>query len=76
MNLGYGYERGCQWVVEKILPRLRNGCSKEINKGRGDAVAQFERAASWLPKDRRGKENNVVPFVKRCRLPGSAIAAT
>jgi hypothetical protein len=63
--LGYGYEKERQWAIEKILSSLHNGCSKDINKGRGDAVAQIERAASWLPKDRRGKENNVVPFVKK-----------
>jgi hypothetical protein len=63
--LGYGYETERQWAIEKILSSLHNGCSKDINKGRGDAVAQIERAASWLPKDRRGKENNVVPFVKK-----------
>lgn len=63
--LGYGYEKERQWAIEKILASLHNGCSKDINKGRGDAVAQIERAASWLPKDRRGQENNVVPFVKK-----------
>jgi len=63
--LGYGYEQERQWAIEKILSSLHNGYSKDINKGRGDAVAQIERAASWLPKDRRGKENNVVPFVKK-----------
>ena len=63
--LGYGYEKERQWAIEKILSSLHNGCSKDINKGRGDAVAQIERAASWLPKVRRGKENNVVPFVKK-----------
>ncbi len=63
--LGYGYEKERQWAIEKILSSLHNGCSKDINRGRGDAVAQIERAASWLPKDRRGQENNVVPFVKK-----------
>lgn len=63
--LGYGYEKERQWAIEKILSSLHNGCSKDINKGRGDALTQIERAASWLPKDRRGKENNVVPFVKK-----------
>lgn len=62
--LGYGYEKERQWAIEKILSSLHNGCSKDINKGRGDAVAQIERAASWLPKDRRG-QNNLVPFVKK-----------
>jgi hypothetical protein len=63
--LGYGCEKERQWAIEKILTSLHNGCSEDINRGRGDALTQIERAASWLPKERRGKENNVVPFVKK-----------
>lgn len=61
--LGYGYEKERQWAIEKILKDRHNGRSKDINLGRSDAVAQIGRAASWLPKERRGEV--VVPFTKR-----------
>jgi hypothetical protein len=63
LPLGYGYEKERQWAIETILTTRHNGNSKDINRGRGDAIAQVERAAAWVPKERRGEE--VVPFVKR-----------
>jgi hypothetical protein len=63
LPLGYGYEKERQWAAEKILQDGHNGHSKDINRGRGDAIAQVGRATHWLPKDRRGGE--VVPFTNR-----------
>jgi hypothetical protein len=61
--LGYGYETHRKWAIEKILLDKHNGYSKDISAGRGDAFAQVNRAANWLPKERRGGE--VIPFVKQ-----------
>ncbi|MBU6454368.1 MAG: hypothetical protein KGS72_21550 [Cyanobacteria bacterium REEB67] len=62
LPLGYGYETERQWAIEKILADKHNGLSKEINRGRADAIAQIGRAAAWVPPERRGQ--NITPFVR------------
>jgi hypothetical protein len=74
LPLGYGYEKERKWAIDKILQDRHNGYSKDLNLGRSDAVAQIGRAASWLPKDRRGKR--LCRLLSVCRLPGSATAPT
>lgn len=54
--LGYGYTKERRWAIERILTSRHNGQSKDINKGRPDAIAQIERAAEWLPPERRDTE--------------------
>lgn len=54
--LGYGYESERQWAIEEILQTKHNGQSKDIDQGRSDAVRQIERASTWVPPHRRGKE--------------------
>ncbi len=54
--MGYGYEQEREWAIREFLKARHNGQSKEINGGRGDAFAQVERAAHWLPPDRKGTE--------------------
>ncbi|MDX2105619.1 MAG: hypothetical protein SFY67_04375 [Candidatus Melainabacteria bacterium] len=54
--MGYGYESERQWVIEEILKTKHHGQSKDIDHGRCDAVLQIERAASWVPAHKRGKD--------------------
>jgi hypothetical protein len=54
--LGYGYAKERRWTVERVLINSHSGHSKDINKGRPDALAQIERAAEWLPPERRHTE--------------------
>jgi len=66
--LGYGYTKERRWAVERILTSRHNGHSKDINRGRLDALGQIERAAEWLPPERREMEPSkytpaVVPLV-------------
>ena len=60
--LGYGYEDDRQWLIEKIIAQKHNDNSDDINKGRADAFAQIERAAHWLPPQRRDS-NSAERFV-------------
>ena len=59
--LGYGYAKERRWTVERILTNGHNGHSKDINRGRPDALAQIERAAEWLPPERREMRTSEVP---------------
>jgi hypothetical protein len=52
--LGYGYEQEREWAIKEFLELHHNGQSKDINRGRADAVAQVERAAHWTPAHRQG----------------------
>jgi len=54
--LGYGYESERKWAVEAILKTKHHGYSKDISNGRGDAIAQVDRATNWVPPHRRGVE--------------------
>jgi len=47
--LGYGYEEERQWAIEEFLRSRNHGQSKDINRGRADALGQVERAANWRP---------------------------
>jgi hypothetical protein len=51
--LGYGYEQEREHAVKSILALKNNGKSKDINRGRGDAIEQVHRATHWRPKHRR-----------------------
>ncbi|MBP7863803.1 hypothetical protein KA183_19110 [bacterium] len=65
--LGYGYERDRQWVIEEILKTKNHGLSKDIDRGRSDAVRQIERAANWVPPHKRGKD--VVRYEAKAKVP-------
>lgn len=54
--LGYGYEQEREWAIKQILLDKHNGQSKDISKGRPEALTQAERAAHWKPMHRRDKE--------------------
>ncbi len=54
--LGYGYEQQREWAIKEFLSLHHNGQSKDINRGRGDAIAQAERSAHWLPPHRKNVE--------------------
>ena len=54
--MGYGYEQERQWAIEEFLRAHHNGQSEDINRGRADAFAQVERAATWTPPHRQGVE--------------------
>ena len=54
--LGYGYEQKRKWAIEEFLKINNNGQSKDINKGRHDAIAQAERAANWRPAHKTSSE--------------------
>ena len=54
--LGYGYEQERQWAIEEFLHANNNGQSKDINRGRADAIAQVERAANWRPAHKASSE--------------------
>jgi hypothetical protein len=66
--LGYGYAKERRWSIERMLNWGHNGYSKDIARGRPDALAQIERAAEWLPPERRDStplkyQPAVVPLV-------------
>lgn len=50
--LGYGYEKEREWAIREFLSVRHNGQSKDLNRGRPDALAQVERAASWRPSQK------------------------
>lgn len=52
--LGYGYEQEREWAISVVLTEKHNGYSKDINKGRPEAMAQIDRAANWRPPHKRG----------------------
>lgn len=52
--MGYGYEQEREWVIKEFLALHHNRQSKDINKGRADAITQVERAAHWLPAHKKG----------------------
>jgi len=54
--LGYGYEQEREWAIREFLSRRHNGQSKDINRGRPDALSQVERSAHWRPPHRRDGE--------------------
>ncbi|HNA73216.1 MAG TPA: hypothetical protein PKW73_07750 [Candidatus Obscuribacter sp.] len=54
--LGYGYEQERQWAIDEFLHTRNNGQSEDINRGRADAYAQVERAASWRPPHKQSTE--------------------
>lgn len=54
--LGYGYETERELAIKQILELRNNGFSKDLNRGDNDATAQIERAANWLPPQRRNEE--------------------
>lgn len=54
--LGYGYEKEREWAIKDFLATRNNGYSKDISRGRPDAISQVERAAHWVPPHRRGTE--------------------
>lgn len=58
--LGYGYEEERRYAIESILAAKNHDQSKDLNRGRPDAVAQISRAANWRPPHKRA--DNVVPF--------------
>jgi hypothetical protein len=54
--LGYGYEQEREWAIKEFLEARHNGHSVDISRGQADALAQVERAAHWLPLERRGAD--------------------
>ncbi|MGH9553655.1 MAG: TOTE conflict system archaeo-eukaryotic primase domain-containing protein, partial [Terriglobales bacterium] len=54
--LGYGYEEERRHAIESILALKNNGQSKDISRGRHDAMAQVARAARWRPSHKRTQE--------------------
>jgi hypothetical protein len=54
--LGYGYEEERQWAIEEFLRSRNHGQSKDINRGRADAIAQAERCAQWRPAHKKTSE--------------------
>jgi hypothetical protein len=54
--MGYGYEDERKWLIDEVLKTKHHGKSKDIASGRADALQQIERATSWVPQHRRGKE--------------------
>lgn len=63
--LGYGYEQERQWAIEQFLHLHNNGQSKDINRGRADALAQVERAANWRPAHKQTGDEPVKYSSKR-----------
>lgn len=60
--LGYGYETERELAIKQILELRHNGYSKDLSKGNADAIAQIERAANWIPPQRRqGEPKKYVP---------------
>jgi hypothetical protein len=55
--LGYGAEQEREWLLEEILYKKHNGHSKDINKGRGDALTQIHRATHWRPASQQDQEH-------------------
>jgi hypothetical protein len=51
--LGYGFEEERRHAIESILALKNNGHSRDLNRGRADAIAQVGRAAHWRPEHRR-----------------------
>ncbi|MGE0266604.1 MAG: hypothetical protein AB7V06_28275 [Candidatus Obscuribacterales bacterium] len=63
--LGYGYEKERQWAIEQFLHVHNNGQSKDINRGRADALAQVERATNWRPPHKQSDTEPVKYSTKR-----------
>lgn len=55
--MGYGYEQEREWAMTEFLSARHNGQSKDINRGRADAIAQVERAANWKPAHRKHSQS-------------------
>lgn len=51
--LGYGYEYERTCAIKQILAVKHHGLSKDINRGRPEALNQVERAANWRPGGKR-----------------------
>ncbi|HEY9681897.1 MAG TPA: hypothetical protein V6C86_09985 [Oculatellaceae cyanobacterium] len=54
--LGYGYAEERKWAIREFLDARHNGHSEDLNKGRADAIAQVDRATSWLPSHKKTDE--------------------
>lgn len=54
--LGYGYEEERSWAIREFLETRNNGQSKDITRGRADALEQVSRAANWRPEYKRQGE--------------------
>jgi hypothetical protein len=54
--LGYGYENERRHAVTSILAAKNHGHSKDLNRGRADAVVQIDRATKWLPAHKKATE--------------------
>ena len=54
--LGYGYENERRFAIESILAAKNHGHSRDLNRGRADAVVQIDRATKWLPAHKRSDE--------------------
>ena len=54
--LGYGYKEERKWAIREFLEARHNGHSEDLNRGRADAIAQVNRATSWLPPHKKGDE--------------------
>jgi hypothetical protein len=61
--LGYNYEGERRLAIERILALKNHGQSKDISRGRADAMAQISRAANWRPVHKRGVE--IVPYKRQ-----------
>lgn len=55
--LGYGYETERELAIKQIIELRHNGFSNDLNKGDKDALSQIERAANWIPPQRRSEES-------------------
>lgn len=55
--LGYGYEKEREWAITEFLTARNNGQSKDINRGRADALGQVERAANWRPAHKKDADS-------------------
>jgi TOTE conflict system, Archaeo-Eukaryotic Primase domain len=54
--LGYGYEEERRLAIERILALRHYGNSKDIARGRTDAIAQVGRATRWRPAHKKESE--------------------
>jgi hypothetical protein len=53
---GYGYENERRHAVTSIVAAKNHGHSKDLNRGRADAVVQIDRATKWLPAHKKAAE--------------------
>lgn len=60
--LGYGYEEQRRYAIESILAAKNHNQSRDLNRGRADAIKQVARCTGWLPEHRR--DSYVIPYKK------------